>query len=59
MKIYTVKEISKILKLTPATVRKLIKDGLLLAYDVGSGDKYEVFRVSEEHLQKYLEENKA
>lgn len=54
MKLYTIKETSSVLRLSPQTVRKLIKSGQLKAIRVG----WRGWRVKEEDLEKYLEEAK-
>jgi excisionase family DNA binding protein len=47
--VYTVEEISKLLKVSVATVRRLIRIGELEAFPVGNQ-----YRVTQEALDKYM-----
>jgi excisionase family DNA binding protein len=47
--IYTVEEVSKILRVSAATVRKMIKQGKLEAFYVGSQA-----RITKEALDRYI-----
>jgi len=53
MKIYTVKEAAKILKVNPKTVRKYINDGKLEASKLGNR-----FRIKEGDLENFFDANK-
>lgn len=54
MKFYTIEEVAEMLKVSDKTVRRLIEGKKLDAVKVGT-----VYRISEEDLKKYLEENKV
>ena len=52
--VYTVEEVAKILKVSVATVRRLIKIGELEAFPVGNQ-----YRITQEALDKYMRKPKA
>lgn len=54
-KIYTVEELAKILKLSPLTVRKAVKDGKIKVIRLGSGPKAQI-RITEAEVDKILSE---
>jgi excisionase family DNA binding protein len=47
--VYTVEEVAKILKVSEATVRRLIKSGALEGFSVGNQ-----YRVKKEALDRYM-----
>lgn len=51
--LYTIEEVAKILRVSEATVRRLIKSGQLEAIQVGSQ-----YRISQEELDKFLSRGK-
>jgi len=51
--IYSVEDLTTLLQLSAKTIRKYIKSGELVAYYIGNG-----YRISEEHLQAFLESKK-
>lgn len=53
-KIYTVKEVSEILKVHFQTILGYIKDGKLKAMKIGKG-----YRISQKDLDKFLEDSKT
>ncbi len=53
-KVYTVKELAELLKVEDQIVRRMIKGEQISAFKVGSQ-----YRVTEEALKKYINENKA
>jgi excisionase family DNA binding protein len=52
--IYTVEEVAKILRVSGATVRRLIKSGELEAFPVGTQ-----YRIKQEALDKYMNRKAA
>jgi excisionase family DNA binding protein len=50
---YTIEEVAKILKVSAATVRKLIKSGEIETFRVGSQ-----IRITQEALDKYVQRHK-
>jgi len=50
---YTIEEVAKMLKVSEATVRRLIRNGQLEAVPVGSQ-----YRISQEGLDKFLSRRK-
>ncbi|HZY87253.1 MAG TPA: helix-turn-helix domain-containing protein [Gemmataceae bacterium] len=53
IKLYTVKELRPLLKLSTSQIYALIDEGLLRCYRLTTG-RQGAIRVSEEHLQAYL-----
>tara|TARA_R100000781_G_scaffold89782_3_gene55328 strand:+ start:2273 stop:2467 length:195 start_codon:yes stop_codon:yes gene_type:complete len=57
LKFYSIKEVAKKLNLDPQTVRKLIAEEQLKAFDFSTGDGAKpYYKVSSTSLQKFLEE---
>ena len=54
-KIYTVEELAKILKLSPLTVRRAIKEGKIKVIRLGSTPKAQI-RITEAEVDKILSE---
>ncbi len=52
-KVYTCEEVAKILKISPLTVRKMIKNGQINAIKLGIGTKAPI-RISERELDRIL-----
>jgi excisionase family DNA binding protein len=53
MILYTLEEVSEILKIEVQTARKLIDSGLLKAKNIGTGER-NIYRVSLEDLQEFI-----
>jgi len=49
---YTVKEVSQILKLSPITLRKLIRGGRINAFKIGPGPRRSPYLISEDELER-------
>lgn len=58
MKVYTVEEVAKILKVHDRTVRRYIKSGELQGSNLGTEDKPN-WRFTEEDIKAYLEKRRA
>jgi len=52
IKVYTPDEVAEILKVTPATIRDMLRKGKLKGTQIGRH-----WRVTEEEIRRFLEEN--
>lgn len=52
MKLYKIKEVAELLRLTYETVRTMIADGQLLAVRIRG-----TWRIRQDHLDKFMEDN--
>ena len=50
LEIYTIKEASTLLKLSPQTIRKLIKDGKIQCFKAGKS-----IRISSDSIMKFMQ----
>lgn len=58
MKVYTIKEVSEMLKVHDRTVRRYIRSGELQAINLGS-DSQPNWRIREDDLEEFLEKKKV
>ena len=56
MKLLTVPEVAKAIKLSESTVRRLIKRGLITAYKVGDRGQ---LRIKEDEVEQYVESHRV
>lgn len=58
MKVYTIKEVSEMLKVHDRTIRRYIRSGELQAINLGS-DSQPNWRIREDDLEEFLEKKKV